>query len=83
MNDYACYFITPESLMKVFGERLRTAMSEQEMSPNELAKKTRISSSTIENWITGKAKTLPSTAYLARLSCALNFTCDWLLGLED
>ena len=66
--------------MKNFGNRLKQALKQNNMSQSELAKKIGMSQSVVNNYCTGKRE--PTLDVLVLICEALDESADYLLGLE-
>lgn len=73
-----------KELMYTFGKRLKIAMTERGITNKQLAEILNVSKSTIDGY-RGKHhnRSLPTISRLVDISKALNFSTDFLLGLED
>lgn len=67
--------------MKNFSLRLKEALKTNGMSQQELAKKTNMSQSVVNNYCTGKRE--PTLDVLVSICKALNESADYLLGIDD
>lgn len=63
-----------------FGERLKAAMKEKNMTAADCAKQTKISTATVGSYVTRGSE--PSAGKLAKLASCLGVSTDWLLGLS-
>lgn len=65
-----------------FGRRLRQALAEAGMSPDELSRATRraISARTVFRWLAGESE--PSVTALKIVCPILGASADWLIGLK-
>ena len=66
--------------MKNFGNRLKQALKQNNMSQSELAKKIGMSQSVVNNYCTSKRE--PTLDVLVLICKALDESADYLLGLE-
>lgn len=64
-----------------FARRLEQAMTERNIYPSDLARKSGVSRSNIYNYIAGTSQ--PSAYNVKRIALALSTSADWLLGLVD
>lgn len=64
-----------------FARRLEQAMTERNIYPSDLARKSGVSQSNIYNYIAGISQ--PSAYNVKRIALALSTSADWLLGLVD
>ena len=67
--------------METFAKRLKEIMTEQNLSPKELATQIGVNASTISNWLS--EKTTPNISCLPKLYKALHVRTNYLLGLDD
>lgn len=67
--------------MERFGDRLRRALANKNMTRQELAYKTMISEASIYLYLNNCVT--PSAIYLKQICEALNVSADYLLGLEE
>lgn len=68
-------------MKKVFSKRLKIAMDERGMDVSKLSNLMLCSWGTIQGYLNGVA--LPNVATLRHISELLNFSTDYLLGLEE
>ena len=66
--------------MNVFSERLKIALKENNMKPIDLSKKTKISKSSISDWLSGKYEAKQDKVFI--LAEALDVDEGWLMGLD-
>lgn len=66
--------------MNIFSNRLRTALNENGMKPIDLSKKTKISKSSISDWLSGKYEAKQDKVFM--LAEALDVDEAWLMGLD-
>lgn len=67
--------------METFAKRLKEIMTEQNLSPKELATQIDVNASTISNWLS--EKTTPNISCLPKLNKALHIRTNYLLGLDN
>ena len=67
--------------MNKFRERLNLVLKSANISQAELAKRTKMSKTVINNYCTGKRQ--PSLDSLCLICTALNESADYMLGLQD
>ena len=67
--------------MEHFGDRLRQALADKNMTRQELAYKTMISEASIYLYLNNGAT--PSAIYLKQICEVLNVSADYLLGLGE
>ncbi|MBQ4345798.1 MAG: helix-turn-helix transcriptional regulator [Oscillospiraceae bacterium] len=67
--------------MNKFASRLRHALHIRHMSQSELARRCGLEKSTVTQWVKGRNQTSIGTLY--KVSCVLNVSIDWLIGLVD
>ena len=68
------------SVIMIFGERLKELRTERKISQMELANATGISQSAIAKWELGRTE--PSASALIKLSAYFSESVDYLLGVE-
>ena len=67
--------------MDTFKDRLKEALTENNISQKELARKISMSQVVVNNYCTGKRE--PSLGVLISICKVLNVSADYLLGLTD
>lgn len=66
--------------MNMFSNRLKIALKENNMKPIDLSRKTKISKSSISDWLSGKYEAKQDKVFI--LAEALNVDEGWLMGLD-
>lgn len=80
---YKIVTMKKEDVFETFQERLKRSIQALEISPTEFCRKNDIDRSTLTQLMHNKDLRVPRIDTLAKLSCALGVSSDWLIGISN